>query len=301
MFRFAQNKWHALPNNLRGGIWIILAGFAFVMMSAMIKLLAQTGMHALEISFFRTLFGFLAILPFIAVGGIKMVKTSNLNLQIQRAFLGLTTMILYTFALIFLPLIDIVAIGFSKPFFMTIIGIIFLAEKLDLPRGAATLVGFIGVVIILQPTGNFQWAGLLSIGAVISICLGNVIVKRMDDHVYTVAFYFGLIMTPITFALALPNWTTPTPEAWLYIIPLGIFATASQVFIMFGVRAGETGAVMSYDYLRIFFAAFIGYTIFNEVPYAVTWVGTAVILCSTIFIAHRETQLKRNTAAAQGD
>ena len=113
--------------------------------------LAQKDVNVYVAGFFRFLFGFLIILPYIVKSKLTVFKTNHLKKHFFRAFLNLPSMLLYFSSLVMLPIEKVTAISFVVPFFVTILAVLFLGEKIYLYRSFALVLGFIGMLIILRP------------------------------------------------------------------------------------------------------------------------------------------------------
>ncbi len=105
-------------------------------------------------------------------------------------------------------------------------------------------------------------------------------------------FYFGLAAVTLSFPLALWFWRWPTPGDWLLLMGIGASGALSQYWWILAFRAGEASAVAPFDYLRLLFAGAIGMAFFAEFPDHWTYLGAAIIVASTIYIARRESQLR---------
>lgn len=287
-------RWASLPANTRGAVWVLIACFGFTIMATMAKALGQR-LDSFQVAFFRCIFGFLFLLPFlIRAGGVTALRTGVPHLHGARALTGVVAMMCGFYAITHLPLATATAITFTKPFFMIVLAVLFLGEAVRWRRWSATAVGFVGVLIIVRPgTGMFEPAMLVAVLQALAIACSVTLVKKIpirEPHV-TVLFYTAIVSTVVTAVPAALVWQSPSGEDWLLAVLIGGVGVASQACVVRGYRIGEATAMAPFDYSRLLFATGFGFVFFLEVPDLPTFVGAGVIIASTVYIARREARL----------
>lgn len=289
-----------LPQNLRGALWMLLSAFAFSLMDASIKLVGQ-GLDSFQIAFFRSLFGGLAILPFALRMGRAAFRTKRLGGHFGRATCGYMSMALGFYGITHLPLADAVALSFTRPLFMIVLAVLILGEVVRWRRWSATIVGFMGVLIMARPgASGFDPAMAASMtGAMFAAGVG-VLIKRLatTERPETIIIYFTTISSLLALGPALYVWRTPTPAEFAMLLVIGALGSLGQYFSIRSYRIAEATAVEPIDYSRLVFATALGFAIFAELPDAWTLVGAFVIVASTLYIARREARLRRKAEIA---
>jgi drug/metabolite transporter (DMT)-like permease len=288
-------RWLLLSGNSRGALWMIASGVGFSVMAVGIKLLGHR-LENFQIGFFRVVIGFLAILPFVAGSGLTRLRTRHHGVHFVRAVFGLLAMYCSYYAIARMPLADYTGLSFTKPLFATLLAIAILGETVRWRRWTATLVGFFGVLVMVRPgAGTFHPAALAALTDSFSVAFLVTLVKRLPatETPLTMLFYFGLFATVMSIGPAIYSWQWPTVLEWLLLIGVGVLGALSQMFWIRAFRAGEASAVAPFDYLRLPIAATIGFVGFSELPTIWTFIGAAVIVASTLYIAHREAQLRK--------
>jgi drug/metabolite transporter (DMT)-like permease len=288
-------RWLQLSGNSRGALWMIASGIGFSVMAVGIKLLGHR-LENFQIGFFRVVIGFVAILPFVAGSGLAQLRTRHTGVHLVRAVFGLLAMYCSYYAIARMPLADYTGLSFTKPLFATLLAIVILGETVRWRRWTATIVGFLGVLVMVQPgAGTFHPASLAALTDSFSVAFLVTLVKRLPatETPLTMLFYFGLFATVLSIGPAIYSWQWPTTLEWLLLIGVGVLGALSQMFWIRAFRAGEASAVAPFDYLRLPIAATIGFVGFSELPTIWTFVGAAVIVASTLYIAHREAQLRK--------
>jgi len=286
------SRWSALPPNVRGAAWIILASAVYSFQALIVKTLGQR-LDPFEIAFFRCVFGLIAVLPFLQ-GTRGWTISGKPWMHVLRSIVGVSGMFCGFYAITHLPLATATAISFTKPLFLIVLAVIFLGEIVRWRRWTATAIGFLGVLIVLRPgSETFSFAMIIALLGSFLIADVTVLVKKLSvtDRNVTILFYFGVITTLVSAVPAVFVWKTPTGVEWPLLVLIGATAALGQYFSLRSFRIAEATAVMPFDYTRLLFAGLFGYLFFAEVPDGWTLVGIAVLIGSTLYIAQREMRL----------
>lgn len=289
-----------LPPALRGPAWMIVACFAFAGVWAFIRA-ASIELHPFAIVFFRNLLGALVILP-IAAPAWDPVSLRRWPAHLRRAGSGIVATYATFYAVANAPLGTVQAINFAAPLFATIGAALFLGERIRIRRIGALVVGFFGVLIVLRPGQVPLTPGIAAaIVAAVATAFSLITIKQLvgtDDPRLVAAFTFFL-MLPFS-AVVLPfYWAWPSPTAWALLLGVGVCAVVGQLATSYAFRAADATAVMPYDFLRFGIVILIGWTAFGERVDAMTFVGGAVILVASIYLAYREQVASRLKPASQ--
>jgi len=287
---------------LGGALWMLASTVFFTAMTAMIRYLSAS-IDPLEIVFFRNLFGMVAMLPWLMRQGFSGLRTQRLTMHIVRAGLGLTAMTCWFTAVATMNLADAVALSFTAPLFATIAAIVVLHEVVRARRWTATVVGFLGTLIILRPGFvEVTPAMALPVLAAVSMACATLTVKSLSrsERASTIVLYMTLFLTPLSLVPALFVWQWPDLETLGYLIGLGGSGTLAHLLMTIAYGKADASAVVPFDYARLPFVAVIAFFLFGEVPDRWTWLGAAVIAASAIYIAQREAKAARPGAARPG-
>lgn len=293
------DRFKQLPGNLRGAGWLLLSSLLFSIMALAARLLGSDDLGeplpALQVTFFRAFATLLVVAPFLLRHGKRVLLSTRPLLASIRGCLGAGGMLCNFYGLIHLPLATAIAIQFSRPLFLLVLAAAFLSERVTGARGLTTLVGFMGVLLIVQPGPAMDPAALVVLAGALLLATSIILLRvlaRTDDTV-CLLFYSGVAGTLFTFIPALLTWEWPTLDQWLLIIVMCVFGVGAQSSFMKGYAAGEASAVAPFDYARLLFATLWGFLIFSELPDAWTWVGVAVLLAATWYALHLQRQEAR--------
>jgi len=296
-----ERRWMGLSGNVRGALWMIASGLGFTVMALAIKVLGHR-LDSFQIAFFRCLIGFIAILPLIGAYGIDVLQTRSLKIHALRGLFGLIAMFASYYAIARIPLASYTALSFTRPLFATVLAVLVLHEIVRWRRWTATLVGFLGVLVMVRPgAGTFNAASLFALADSMSIAFLVTLVKRLPpgETPLGMMFYFGVFSTVAALPPALFVWQWPTALEWVLLVLIGVLGALSQSFWIRAYRAGEASLVAPFDYLRLLFAGIAGYLAFAETIDLWTVAGAVIIVASTVYIARRETRVRRAKAAAE--
>jgi drug/metabolite transporter (DMT)-like permease len=301
-----RHRLGGIPAPLVAALWMVGAALFFSGLSALIRYLGQA-MHPFEVAFFRNLFGLLFMVPWLARVGFGILKTGRFGLYAWRSVLSLASMLCWFSALPIMPFEEAVALSFTAPLFATMGAALILGETVRARRWSATIVGFLGVLIILRPgidaSGGVP-SVVLGLGALLAILSSlisaglTLIVKDLSrtEPSDAVVTYMVLLLTPMSLLPALFVWQWPTGAQWPLLAAMGALGSLGHMCMMRSFALADASAVLPYDYTRLLFAAVIGYLAFAEVPNLWTWVGAGVIAAAAIYIAHREAVMKQSAA-----
>ena len=290
MLQHIQSWFKSLPATIRGGIWMILAGLFFTFIGVMIRM-ANKEVHVLEIVFFRYFISLIIMVPWMARRGLNGLKGKNLYILFARSVSSYIGAILWFASMIYLPLAEATALGYTAPLFATLGAVLFLDEVVGNRRWWALAVGFIGTLIILRPgIDTITLPALYAIGGAIFIANSVLLVKILNrtESAETIVLYMGIFSTPLSFGVAIFFWKTPSFGTLFWLIGIGVFSTLAHLAYTRSFAIADASAVLPYDYIRILMVAAVGFGIYGEIPDIWTWAGTIVIISSALYIARRE-------------
>lgn len=284
------------PDALAGISWMLLSCALLAAVAALGRHAALAGMHPFQVVFLRLLFAALALLPILAWRGPGMLRTDRLGSYLLRVALGLVAMSTWFYALAYLPVGEVTAIGFLTPLFATAGAALILGEVVRWRRWTATLVGFSGALIILRPgmaeVGPGTWLALVS---AVVMAAATLMIKRLSDRDDSekVVLLSLLMQTPLAAVPAMFVWQWPSLGLWLVLMAMGGLGMLGHVTLSRAFRAADASLVMGADFARLPFAVLFGYVLFGELIDLWTWIGAAVIFGASVYNARRERQVRR--------
>ena len=289
----------ALPDNVRGALWIVVGSLCFVAMTTMAKIMGSH-FNTFEVAFFRAVFGFFAVVPFMLRIGPGVVRTRRLGLHIVRSFGGAFAMLCGFYAITHLPLADAVSISYARALFLIPLAVLLLGEVVRMRRWTATAIGFIGVLVMMRPGGEIAPATFVALLGALIVAGVTITIKQLarTERPETMLFYSGTVASVVTLIPALFVWRMPDWSELAVLMAMGGCGAAGQYCMIRGFRVGEATALIPFDYTRLLFAGVIGYVVFVEIPDVWTLTGAVIIAASTLYIALREATLGRRELTA---
>jgi drug/metabolite transporter (DMT)-like permease len=273
------------------------AFFMFTIMNMFAKLLS-TNHSVIEIAFYRNLIASLPFLIMIFAFGRReiLVLHSKPALVGIRAVIGTISLITTFTAYSLMPMADTTALLFTASLFIPVLGVIFLKESVGPYRWSAVAMGFIGVVIMSQPSGEVYSLGILvALTAALMHATLQIILRYLGrfESPETISFYFFIIGTIVT-ALPLPFIAVkPTMAEIPLLIGVGLSGAAAQFLLSVAFRNARAAVVTVFNYTSIVWATMFGWMIWNEWPLTTVMAGAAIVIASNILMIWRESRLGR--------
>jgi drug/metabolite transporter (DMT)-like permease len=252
-------------NILLGALFILLSELMFASMGAVVKQLTQRLPREMDV-FMRNVFGLALLLPLVWGNGFITLKTQVFHLHLLRSVAGVSAMYCFFHALANLPLADGMLLKMTSPIFMPLIAWYWLSESMHRTVLLAIGIGFIGVILVLNPGGEFNHIALIGLLGGGLASLAKVSLRRLGktEPSVRVVFYFALLSSIIS---ALPmswNWQQPSQLEWWLFALLGLFGTLGQLLLTRGYAIAAAARVSPFTYSSVLFGAAYGYLFWGE-------------------------------------
>lgn len=274
-----------------GAGWMVVASLLFALMGVFVKT-GSAHFSAIELVFYRTLFGMLSIGVMVLARG-QSLATRHFSAHLKRGLFGYFSLLLYFYAITQLPLATAVTLNYTSPMFLAGLSAWLLKETLG-PRVVMSLgLGFAGVVLLLKPTFSADaWlAGAMGLGSGLFAGLAYLHVRelgRLGEPEWKVVFYFTLISTLCGLVMML--WQTPSPlgmESLGMLAGLGVTSTLAQLAMTRAYRDGNKFVVANLAYLTVVFSSALGAWLWGDVLPLEGYIAMGLIIVSGIFASRR--------------
>ena len=267
----------------------------FVLMSVCIKATGDN-LPLFEVVFFRSFFALIPLFLVIFYFNLKITSINNYKLHFFRGLVGIAAMSLFFISLRYVPLIEMQTISYSSVFFISILSIFFLGEKIGYRRVIAIIVGFTGVVIILKPDVNlFSNYSILPLLASIFLSMAVIILKKIlltNNNILSV-WTFTLFATLFSLFFFNDDWIWPNNFDLVLLIASGILGFVAQLCLSKSFQLADASVLAPLDFTSVIWAFLIGYIIFGEFLSREVLLGGPLILLSVGYIFYRETVLRK--------
>ena len=285
----------AMQRNLAGILFRVAAMACMAVLSALVKWCGSKGVPVFEIIFFRNAFAFVPLGIYIArTTGFSVLKTKRPGGHLARSAIGLVGMTCGFSAVQHLPLTEATAFQFASPLFMTALAVPILKEPVGLHRGLAVLVGFLGVLIMVQPDPeHMTWLGAgLALASAVGAAGAMIAIREIGrtEPGATIVFYFTLAGALLGLASLPFGWVIPDAMTLALLILAGLIGGVGQLLLTQALRLAPVGVVAPFDYTQLVWASALGFLIWGELPRPVTLVGAVIVAASGVYIVLRETR-----------
>ena len=239
--------------------------------------------------------------PFVWIMGLslRVARAQWLALLLRAVFL-LASTFCFIAAIRVMPLADALAIVFVAPFIVLLVGKFYLGEDVGPRRVWAALVGFVGVLFVIQPSfAAFGAVALFPLGTAIGFASYILVTRGLSRQVHpvTLQFHTGLIASllclPVMIlaqgtgsALLDPVW--PQGIDWLWLFGVGFFATLSHMMMTYALSLAPSATLAPLQYLELPVATLLGYLVFKDFPNALSLTGIVIIIGAGLYMIHRE-------------
>jgi len=263
--------------------------------------LASESVPVGQITAARFVVQFVLMAPFIGIMGLPLQVARGLWVALLfRAMFLLVATFCFIAAISVMPLADALAIVFVAPFIVLLVGKFYLGEEVGRRRVAAAIVGFAGVLFVIQPSfAAFGPVALFPLGTAVCFASYILVTRGLSRQVHpvTLQFHTGLIASllccPVLvlasgsgFEALDPIW--PEGTAWLLLLGVGFFAALSHLMMTYALSMAPSATLAPLQYLELPVATLLGYLVFRDFPNSLAMTGIAIIVVAGLYMIHRE-------------
>jgi len=263
--------------------------------------LASSSVPVGQITAARFIVQCLLMAPVVWVMGLSLkVPRGKWMALTMRALLLFTSTFCFIAAIRVMPLADALAIVFVAPFIVLLVGKFYLSEDVGPRRVAAALVGFVGVLFVIQPSFSaFGAVALFPLGTAVGFAFYILVTRGLSRqmHPVTLQFYTGLIASALCLPILVlaqgtgsvlldPVW--PEGVAWTWLFGVGFFATVSHMMMTYALSWAPSATLAPLQYLELPVATLLGYLVFGDFPNTLTLTGIGIIIGAGLYMIHRE-------------
>lgn len=280
---------------LQGAFWMVAAGLMFAIINTTLQYLGiNYGIGSGAAVLFQYGIALLLFVPLMGTGSIRLAIKSDFRLlHVIRVGFSVIGIQLWTWALAYqVPLWQGIALLMVSPLFATVGSGLLLRESVSPVRWVATLVGFLGAMLVLQPwSDGFMGASLIPVAAAFFWASASLMTKFTvsKDEPSTIVFYLLVLMLPFNMLFGLPKLTLANDwQMWGLLIMIGALTAFAQWAIAKAYSVADASFVQPFDHIKLPLNVLAGFIVFGTVPPGMLWVGSALIIASVIFITHYE-------------
>lgn len=251
---------------------------------------STTSIHPTQIGFCRFLISLIVV--FWMVGrsqpGFAALRTRRPIEHVFRGLFAAIELLAFYIAISLIPLPTAMSIVSASPIFGTLLGIVFLRERLRLGGWIAVFTGFAGVLLVVQPEEgvNSLHGTIAVLTSVVLWCFAQLFARRLSttESNLSILFYYAIVGT-VTLGLTMPFfWIHPTPLEWVALLAIGTFGCVGQYFLILALRYAPLSLLAPFEYSALVWASLYGYVIWGDVLGPIAIVGVAIIIAACLYI-----------------
>ncbi|MDA0675145.1 MAG: DMT family transporter [Proteobacteria bacterium] len=284
-----------MTSNQKGILFMLGSVAVYTVMGLIIKYVSSAGVPIAVMLFFRQWIVLLLCLPWLVRTRNGDWRSSNPGQHLLRGVLALSSYVLLVIALRELYLADAVALAYTNPLWSILIAFFLLHEPVRIRRWTATMIGFLGVLMVVRPAGDIHPAMLAALGSAITASFSMMFIKKLTatESPSKILFYFSVIGSALSLLPAIVFWQTPSAEMAAWMTLMAMCAYVGSLMLARSFALAEITLVAPMDFLRLPIAALVGLTLFNEVPDLWTIAGGLVIAGASAYIARRDAMARK--------
>jgi S-adenosylmethionine uptake transporter len=262
---------------------------------AITKYLGES-LHPWEITFFRFLFGVITLLPFMLYQGKQAFQTSRPKLHIVRGMLIFVAIGLWGQGIKSAPITTATIMSFTVPIFVLLLAPIFLKERVSWPMWLATIIGFVGILVVLQPDSKALYQGTLYFIIAASLFgLLDIVNKKYvtTEPMLCMLFYSTLFAMGFVLIPAIYHWRTPASYELFWLVVLGGGGNLILYCLLRAFSLANASSLAPFRYLELLISMAIGYIFFQELPNPYSYLGAVIIIPCTLFIGYYQSRAQK--------
>jgi drug/metabolite transporter (DMT)-like permease len=274
-------------NLLKAGLWMLGAIVSFVAMAVAARAI-QVEMNTFELMLYRSAIGFAVVGVALGVtdGGYARIRTRHFGLHLKRNLFHYTGQNLWFFAVMLIPLSQLVALEFTNPIWVALLAPFLLGERLTRARLLGALLGFAGVVVVAQPGSATLGIGhAAALVAAVFFALNTIFTKRImaHDDVLCVMFWMTLIQGSLSLVLAAPGGIPlPSLPVLPWIVVVGVTGLSAHYALTSALGHAPATIVAPMEFLRLPLIAVVGTLLYGEELSLAVFVGAGLIVAGNL-------------------
>ena len=286
-------RYFSIAPALLGALLIVLAGALFALVNTLLQYATMIeGLAPARLAFWQYFVALLFALPWLVIKGWRALRTSMPGMHLIRVALAAGGVQLWVASLAHVPIWQAIALTMLSPFFVTLGAVLVLRETARVQRWLALAAGFAGGMIILAPWSEaFSFYALMPVGAAVLWACSSLLTKWMTrtESAETLTVYLLLLLTPLNGAIAAGDGLgLDFGVAGVLLLAVGLLTALAQYALVSSYSFADASFLQPFDHVKLPFNVALGIVAFGFVPPGTMWLGSALIVCSSLFLVWME-------------
>jgi drug/metabolite transporter (DMT)-like permease len=273
----------------RAGILAMIGAMAcFIVNDALVKYASQT-MPSAQLILVRGIMASTLVLAVAkAMGATARIREIARGWVLTRAIVDAVASMLYLVSLFHLPISSATAINMTSPLIITALAALMLGERVSPHAWLATAIGFVGVLLIIQPQSDgINGYAILCALATVLLSVRDLLTRRVHVGIPSILVTLSttVAVTLLAGALALLEGWTPVGAFDLGLLAIAaVFLAAAYFLIVSSTRNGDLSLIAPFRYSGLLFATIVGFVVWGDIPNALGWSGIVLLIGSGIYV-----------------
>jgi len=278
--------------NRAGILWMSFGMSAFIGNDALIKAVG-TRVPAAQMIVVRGVMA-IALILLVAwrMGALNRLRDIARGWVVVRAGCEGVGTFLYLAGLFHLPLANVTAINLASPLFIAVLARLIYQEQVSAARWLAIGLGFCGVMMIIQPSGEgFNIYALMSLAATLIFAGRDLMTRKIPPATPSILITLATASTVWLLAGGVLSWQGWAPMSWHDVGLLAIasvFLSAGYYSVIAAMRQGEMSVVAPFRYVGLLWALLIGFVVWGDIPNALAWAGIALLIGAGLYMLRQQ-------------
>ncbi len=275
---------------VRGAVWMLGMVTSLSLLAVAARELSPRH-DPMELQTMRHGISLVILFPFLAAGGFRAVRSSNVKLQIFRNLSHFGATVGWYTAVTMLPLADVFAIEFTTPVWTALLAVLFLGERFNRGRVIALVLGIAGILVILRPGVTAVGPGqIIMVAAALGFAIANASTKALTrtDRLITVLFWMSLVQGPIAAIPGALSWTPIIASELPWVAVVGVAGLAAHFSMTRALQLADASLVLPVDFMRLPLIAVVGFFVYTEPIDLLVLAGAVMIFAGNYYALRRE-------------
>ncbi|MCC7327110.1 MAG: DMT family transporter [Burkholderiales bacterium] len=224
--------------------------------------------------------------------GVQMVRTRQLRMQLVRGVLQIGSSLCFMSALRYMPLAEATALIYMTPTLVIVLAVVFLRERMTVPRISFVVAGVAGMLMIVQPgAAIFEGASLLALASAAFYSVYQIATRMLAGDDPRVTLFYSALVGAGLMTLVWPWLGSQVDVSWsdaALMATIGVLGTAGQFLFILAFQRAPASALTPFTYIHLVFATLIGWLAFGHLPGSLTFAGMALIAGSGLLLIWHE-------------
>ncbi len=279
---------------LRGVIFMTMAIIIYAISDCFLKYTVMTHLHLTQILFIRALMRLIPMMIaiyFMPENALNYLKTKRIKEHLVRLIFSLLNTLAFFIAIKYTSLVNVYTMSYTTAIFTTVLGYLFLKEKVDKSQWLVTICGLVGVIVAINPQGNLvnSFGSFIALGGAFFAANNKVMMRSLSktEHSLTIAIYPNIATVILCLPVAVFYWQPILNNQIIYLIIIGVLSAIAQYLIALALSMHKSSALAPLDYSSYLWVFLLDFITVGIIPDLNNIIGAFIIISSGLYVYFR--------------